>query len=121
MERKTKMICVAVCAVVLIAILVMVIVMAGRKDPVEAISDTETVETTEPEATEENTETDTMEEGNTENTDDTTETQKETNPPIKDDPVLPSETEEPDIDVSQMTRHPEPEVVDGKIEYETKE
>lgn len=114
MERKTKMICVAVCAVVLIAIVVTVIVMAGRKDPVEANSDTETVETTEPEATEENTETDTM-------ADDTTETQKETIPPIKDDPVLPSETEEPDIDVSQMTRHPEPEVVDGKIEYETKE
>lgn len=42
-------------------------------------------------------------------------------PSIKDDPQLPDVQGQPSIDVSEMTRNPEAEVVDSKIEYDTKE
>ena len=56
-------------------------------------------------------------------TDNTTETTElaETIPNIKDDPQLPDVQGQPSIDVGEMTKNPEAEVVDSKIEYGTKE
>ena len=49
----------------------------------------------------------------------------ETHPPIDITPITPEietpEVETPDIDVGEMERNPEPEVIGGGIEYETKE
>ena len=42
-------------------------------------------------------------------------------PSIKDDPSLPDVQGKPTIDVGEMTRNPEAEVVDSEIEYGTKE
>ena len=42
-------------------------------------------------------------------------------PPIKKDPSLPDEQGQPNIDVGEMTRNPEAEVVGSEIEYGTKE
>ena len=56
-------------------------------------------------------------------TDETTENTEpeDTIPSIKDDPELPDVQGKPSIDVSEMTKNPEAEVVDSKIEYGTKE
>ena len=56
-------------------------------------------------------------------TDNTTEMTEpaETIPSIKDDPQLPDVQGQPSIDVGEMTKNPEAEVVDSKIEYGTKE
>ena len=48
-------------------------------------------------------------------------TEAETIPAIKEDPKLPDVQGTPIIDVEEMTRNPEAEVVDSKIEYGTKE
>lgn len=42
-------------------------------------------------------------------------------PSIREDPKLPDVQGQPNIDVGEMTRNPEAEVVDSKIEYDTKE
>ncbi len=42
-------------------------------------------------------------------------------PDIKDNPTTPETGDKPDIDVSEMTRNPEAEVVDSSVEYGTKE
>ena len=42
-------------------------------------------------------------------------------PSIKDDPSLPDVQGQPNIDVGEMTRNPEAEVVGSEIEYGTKE
>ena len=42
-------------------------------------------------------------------------------PSLRDDPRLPDVQGEPNIDVGEMTKNPEAEVVDSKIEYGTKE
>lgn len=42
-------------------------------------------------------------------------------PSIREDPELPDVQGEPNIDVGEMTRNPEAEVVDSEIEYGTKE
>ena len=42
-------------------------------------------------------------------------------PPIKKDPSLPDVQGQPNIDVGEMTRNPEAEVVGSEIEYGTKE
>lgn len=42
-------------------------------------------------------------------------------PDINEIPDKPDKGNGPDIDVSEMTRNPEPEVVDSEIEYGTKE
>lgn len=42
-------------------------------------------------------------------------------PSIKEDPSLPDVQGQPNIDVGEMTRNPEAEVVGSKIEYGTKE
>lgn len=49
------------------------------------------------------------------------ETEPDTIPPIKDNPTLPDVQGKPVIDVEEMTRNPNAEVVDSKIEYGTKE
>ena len=56
-------------------------------------------------------------------TDETTENTEpeDTIPSIKDDLELPDVQGKPSIDVSEMTKNPEAEVVDSKIEYGTKE
>ena len=56
-------------------------------------------------------------------TDETTENTEpeDTIPSIKDDPKLPDVQGKPNIDVSEMTKNPDAEVVDSKIEYGTKE
>lgn len=42
-------------------------------------------------------------------------------PSIKDDPKLPDVQGQPNVDVGEMTRNPEAEVVGSEIEYGTKE
>ena len=42
-------------------------------------------------------------------------------PPIKENPSLPDVQGQPNIDVGEMTRNPEAEVVGSEIEYGTKE
>ena len=49
------------------------------------------------------------------------ETEAETIPAIKEDPKLPDVQGKPIIDVEEMTRNAEAEVVDSKVEYGTKE
>ena len=48
-------------------------------------------------------------------------TEADTIPAIKEDPKLPDVQGKPVIDVEEMTRNPQAEVVDSKIEYGTKE
>ena len=48
-------------------------------------------------------------------------TEADTIPAIKEDPKLPDVQGKPVIDVEEMTRNPNAEVVDSKIEYGTKE
>ena len=48
-------------------------------------------------------------------------TEADTIPAIKEDPKLPDVQGKPIIDVEEMTRNPNAEVVDSKIEYGTKE
>mgnify|MGYP000403262840 CR=1 FL=1 len=42
-------------------------------------------------------------------------------PDINEIPDKPDKGDDPDIDVSEMTRNPEPEVVDSEVKYGTKE
>lgn len=63
---------------------------------------------------------------NTENTDTNRESENTNGdltdiPSIKDDPSLPGVQGQPNIDVGEMTRNPEAEVVGSEIEYGTKE
>ena len=63
---------------------------------------------------------------NTENTDTNRESENTNGdltdiPSIKDDPSLPDVQGQPNIDVGEMTRNPEAEVVGSEIEYGTKE
>ncbi len=69
-----------------------------------------------------------QEQMNTETDDHATETDETdegdttpTIPDIKDTPTIPETGDKPDIDVSEMTRNPEAEVVDSSVEYGTKE
>lgn len=48
-------------------------------------------------------------------------TPDETIPGIKEDPTIPDVEGQPNIDVGEMTRNPEAEVVGSEIEYGTKE
>ena len=63
---------------------------------------------------------------NTENTDVNKESENTNGdltdiPSIKDDPKLPDVQGQPSVDVGEMTRNPEAEVVGSEIEYGTKE
>ena len=62
----------------------------------------------------------TSDDADTEETKENTEPE-DTIPSIKDNPKLPDVQGKPNIDVSEMTRNPDAEVVDSKIEYGTKE
>lgn len=62
----------------------------------------------------------TSDDTDTEETKENTEPE-DTIPSIKDNPKLPDVQGKPNIDVSEMTRNPDAEVVDSKIEYGTKE
>ena len=105
MKKKTAIICMVVC-LLMTAIIVGAIVLDVSRKQAER-------ETADPQQTEAK---------GSETSDVSAPGQDITVPDIKDEPAVTArEQGNPDIDVSEMTRNPEPEVIDRTIEYETKE
>ena len=115
MNRKGYLIAAVICGITLLAA-----IGVGVYDFFNGSDNPPSVETQE---TDTGAETDsdagTIEEGETVPEPD--ETEADTIPAIKEDPKLPDVQGKPVIDVEEMTRNPNAEVVDSKIEYGTKE
>lgn len=102
MKKKTAIICMAVCLLMTAIIVGAIVLDVSRK---QAERDTADPQQTEAKGSE---------------TSDAS--QDITVPGVKDEPaVTAKEQGNLNIDVSEMTRNPEPEVIDRTIEYETKE
>ena len=114
-KSKTNIICTVVCIVVTLA-LVGLAVFGVVKNNINNDENNQKIEDARNEEIKQNTdETDGNEES--ENTSgDLTDI-----PSIKEDPSLPDVQGQPNIDVGEMTRNPEAEVVGSEIEYGTKE
>lgn len=114
-KNKANIICTAICIVVTLA-LVGLAVFGVVKNNINNDENNQKIEDARNEENKQNTnETDgNKESGNTSG--DLTDI-----PSIKEDPSLSDVQGQPNIDVSEMTRNPEAEVVDSKIEYDTKE
>lgn len=114
-KSKANIICTVICIVVTLA-LVGLAVFGIVKNNINNDENNQKIE-------------DARNEENTQNTDET-EGNKESEstsgdltdiPSIREDPKLPDVQGQPNIDVGEMTKNPEAEVVDSKVEYETKE
>lgn len=105
MKKKTAIICMVVCLLMTAIIVGAIVLDVSRKQAERDIADPQQTEAK-----------------GSETSDVSDAGQDITVPDIKDEPaVTAKEQENPDIDVSEMTRNPEPEVIDRTIEYETKE
>lgn len=115
MNRKGYLIAIAICGITLLSA-----VGVGVYSLISGSDNPPSVETQETDTgAETGSDTGTIEEGETVPEPD--ETEAETIPAIKEDPKLPDVQGKPIIDVEEMTRNPEAEVVDSKVEYGTKE
>lgn len=115
MNRKGYLIAIAICGTTLLSA-----VGVGVYSLISGSDNPPSVETQETDpGAETDSDTSTIEEGETVPEPD--ETEAETIPAIKEDPKLPDVQGKPIIDVEEMTRNPEAEVVDSKVEYGTKE
>lgn len=118
-KSKANIICMVICIVVTLA-LVGLAVFGIVKNNIKKEREATLNEYQQAQQQMDNHEHETSDNHDTDNTTETTEP-AETIPSIKDDPQLPDVQGQPSIDVSEMTRNPEAEVVDSKIEYDTKE
>ena len=115
MNRKGYLIAIAICGITLLSA-----VGVGVYSLISGSDNPPSVETHETDTGAEiDSGTGTIEEGETVPEPD--ETEAETIPAIKEDPKLPDVQGKPIIDVEEMTRNPEAEVVGSEIEYGTKE
>lgn len=117
-KNKANIICTVICIVVTFA-LVGLAVFCIVKNNIEKEREVALNEYQQAQQTD-NHEHETSDNHDTDNTTEATEP-AETIPNIKDDPQLPDMQGQPSIDVGEMTKNPEAEVVDSKIEYGTKE
>ena len=117
-KSKANIICTVICIVVTLA-LVGLAVFGIVKHNIEKEREATLNEYQQAQQTD-NHEHETSDNHDTDNTAETTEP-AETIPSIKDDPQLPDVQGQPSVDVGEMTKNPEAEVVDSKIEYGTKE
>lgn len=116
MNKKGYLIMAVICGLTLLAAVgVGVYSLIGGSDnpPGEVPAETETVGEVDSDTT------DTV--WNDETVSESEDTEADTIPAIKEDPKLPDVQGRPVIDVEEMTRNPNAEVVDSKIEYGTKE
>lgn len=116
--KKTNIICMVICIVISIALAGLVVfgVMKNNIEEAreEALNEYEQAQQENKQPQDEHNDTE-----KTEQTDKIETT--ETIPAIKDDQTIPEVQGQPNIDVGEMTRNPEAEVVDSKVEYDTKE
>ena len=115
MNRKGYLIAAVICGITLLSAVgvgVYSLISGSDNPPSVETQETDTGAETDSDAG-------TIEEGETVSEPDDTE--EETIPAIKEDPKLPDVQGKPVIDVEEMTRNPNAEVVDSKIEYGTKE
>ncbi len=117
-KSKANIICTVICIVVTLA-LVGLAVFGIVKHNIEKEREAALNEYQQAQQTD-NHEHETSDNHDTDNTAETTEP-AETIPSVKDDPQLPDVQGQPSVDVGEMTKNPEAEVVDSKIEYGTKE
>ena len=117
-KSKANIICTVICIVITLA-LVGLAVFGIVKHNIEKEREAALNEYQQAQQTD-NHEHETSDNHDTDNTAETTEP-AETIPSIKDDPQLPDVQGQPSVDVGEMTKNPEAEVVDSKIEYGTKE
>lgn len=117
-KSKANIICTVICIIITLA-LVGLAVFGIVKHNIEKEREAALNEYQQAQQTD-NHEHETSDNHDTDNTAETTEP-AETIPSIKDDPQLPDLQGQPSVDVGEMTKNPEAEVVDSKIEYGTKE
>ena len=117
-KNKANIICAVICIIITLA-LVGLAVFGIVKNNIEKEREADLNEYQQAQQTD-NHEHETSNNHDTDNTTEMTEP-AETIPSIKDDPQLPDVQGQPSIDVGEMTKNPEAEVVDSKIEYGTKE
>ena len=118
-KNKANIICAVICIVVTLA-LVGLAAFGIVKHNIEKEREAALNEYQQAQQQTDNHEHETSDNHDTDNTTEMTEP-AETIPSIKDDPQLPDVQGQPSIDVGEMTKNPEAEVVDSKIEYGTKE
>ena len=118
-KNKANIICTVICIVIMLA-LVGLAVFGIVKHNIEKKREAALNEYQQAQQQTGNPQDETSDNHETDGVDDTTEPE-ETIPSIKDDPTLPDVQGQPSIDVGEMTKNPEAEVVDSKIEYGTKE
>ena len=117
-KSKANIICTVICIIITLALVGLAIFGIVKhnieKEREAALNEYQQAQQTD------NHEHETSDNHDTDNTAETTEP-AETIPSIKDDPQLPDVQGQPSVDVGEMTKNPEAEVVDSKIEYGTKE
>ena len=118
-KNKANIICTVICIIITLA-LVGLAVFGIVKNNIEKEREAALNEYQQAQQQTDNHEHETSDNHDTDNTTEMTEP-AETIPSIKDDPQLPDVQGQPSIDVGEMTKNPEAEVVDSKIEYGTKE
>ena len=115
MNRKGYLVLAIICGITLLAVIgVGVYDLVSGTDNPPAVVPSETDTQSEPDSG-------THTGGRDETSREPNETEPDTIPLIKDNPTLPDVQGKPVIDVEEMTRNPNAEVVDSKIEYGTKE
>ncbi len=115
MNRKGYLVLAIICGITLLAVIGVGVydLVSGTDNPPSVVpTETDTQSESAP---------DTHTGGRDETSREPNETEPDTIPPIKDNPTLPDVQGKPVIDVEEMTRNPNAEVVDSKIEYGTKE
>lgn len=117
-KNKANIICTVICIIITLALVGLaffgIVKHNIEKEREAALNEYQQAQQTD------NHEHETSDNHDTDNTAETTEP-AETIPSIKDDPQLPDVQGQPSVDVGEMTKNPEAEVVDSKIEYGTKE
>lgn len=118
-KSKANIICTVICIVVTLA-LVGLAVFSIVKNNVDKEREAALNEYQQEQQQTGNHQDETSDNHETDGANDTTKPE-DTIPNIKNDPTLPDVQGQPNIDVGEMTKNPEAEVVDSKIEYGTKE
>ena len=118
MKKKSNIICMVICIVIAVALAGLAVFGVVKnnieKDREEALNEYEQAQQENNKPQDEHNDTEKTKQTDKDET-------TETIPGIKDDQTIPEVQGQPNIDVSEMTRSPEAEVVDSKVEYGTKE
>lgn len=115
MSKKANIICMVICIVVTLAIVGGAVVGVVNNSTNNEGKNPNTDETSNDDSKQNTDET----EGNKES--ESTSSDLTDIPSIREDPTLPDAQGQASIDVGEMTKNPEAEVVDSRVEYETKE